>query len=158
MGQYYLDHDMGRKIDADEAIRIVTECQKAGLVTQPASSQNPGGMCNCCGDCCGVLRSLKHHPKPAEMVFSNHFAELNAEECTGCEACVDICQMDAAVMTDDGIAKIDIDRCIGCGLCVTACPAEAVKLTLKAESELRVPAANTFEQMMRMAEKRGITF
>jgi ferredoxin len=25
--------------------------QAAGLVTQPATTQNPGGMCNCCGLC-----------------------------------------------------------------------------------------------------------
>ncbi len=54
MGQYYLDHNMGRKVDADEALRIVADAQAAGLVTQPATTQNPGGMCNCCGDCCGV--------------------------------------------------------------------------------------------------------
>lgn len=47
MGQYYLDRDMGRKIDPEEAIAILSKCQEAGLVTQPATSQNPSGMCNC---------------------------------------------------------------------------------------------------------------
>lgn len=157
MGQYYIDHDMGRKIDSEEAIRIVAEAQKAGLVTQPGTSQNPGGMCNCCGDCCGFLRSLNKHPKPAEMVFSNHYAELDTAECNGCEACSDICQMDAVKMTDDGKAEIDLDRCIGCGLCVTACPTETMRLTPKPEEERRIPPATGLEQMKLMAEKRGLS-
>jgi ferredoxin len=157
MGQYYIDHDMGRQIDADEAIRIVTEAQKLGCVTQPGTSQNPGGMCSCCGDCCGFLRSLNNHPKPAEMVFSNHFAEIAADACTGCEACVEICQMKAVEMTDDDIAEINLDRCIGCGLCVTACPTEAAQLTPKPESQRRTPPPTGLEQAKMMAKKRGLS-
>jgi len=67
MGRYYLDRDMGREVEADEAIWILTEAQEAGLVTQQATARNPGGMCNCCGDCCGVLSSLNRHPKPEPL-------------------------------------------------------------------------------------------
>ena len=156
MGQYYLDHDMGRRIDADEAIRILTEAQNAGLVTQPATSQNPGGMCNCCGDCCGVLQALNKHPRPAEIVFSNHYAEVDQDACTGCEVCADRCQMGALKMNDDALAQLDAYRCIGCGLCVTTCPAEALRLVPKSAEKLRTPPSNTAEQMMLMAQKRGI--
>jgi ferredoxin len=158
MAQYYLDHDMGRRVDSDEAIRILKEAQEAGLVTQPATSQNPGGMCNCCGDCCGVLRSLNNHPKPAEVVFSNHYTEVDEDECTGCETCLERCQMGALKMNDADIVEVDLNRCIGCGLCVTTCPTEAMRLVPKAEDQLRVPPANTREQMMFMAKKRGMEF
>ncbi len=156
MGQYYLDHDMGCRIDADEAIRILTESPKAGLVTQVGTSRDPSGMCNCCGDCCGFLRSLNDQPNPAEMVFSNHYAEIDVDACTGCEACVEICQMHALQMTDDR-AEIDLDRCIGCGLCVTTCPAEALRLVSKPEGKRRTPPANVIEQMQAMARKRGLS-
>jgi len=158
MGQYYLEHGMGRQVDVDEAIRILTEAQEAGLVTQPASSQNPGGMCTCCGDCCGVLSSLNKHPKPAEVVFSNYYVALDQEACVGCEACPDRCQMGALEMNFDGVVEINLDRCIGCGLCVTICPEEALQLVLKPEEKRRTPPVNTFEQMMYMAKKRGIAF
>jgi len=158
MAQYYLDHDMGRRVDSDEAIRILTEAQEAGLVTQPATSQNPGGMCNCCGDCCGVLISLNRHPKPAEVVFSNHYAEVDPDECTGCEACLERCQMGALMMNDDDIVEVNLDRCIGCGLCVPTCPVEAMRLIPKPEDQRRIPPATTFDQMMTMAQKRGISF
>lgn len=156
MGQYYLDRGMGRSISLDEAVDILTKCRAAGLVTQPATSQNPAGMCNCCGDCCGVLRALNKHPRPAEIVFSNHFAVVEKEHCTGCETCVDRCQMNAFSMDDDGIAVVNQSRCIGCGLCVTTCPEQALKLVSKSEAECRTPPATMTEQMMLMAHKRGL--
>lgn len=156
MGQYYLDRGMGRKISLEEAVDILDNCREAGLVTQPATSQNPAGMCNCCGDCCGVLRALNKHPKPAELVFSNHYAAVEIEDCTGCETCLERCQMEALGLNADGLVIVDEDRCIGCGLCVTTCPTEALKLVPKSEAELRTPPSNNVEQMMRMAQKRGL--
>jgi Pyruvate/2-oxoacid:ferredoxin oxidoreductase delta subunit len=158
MGQYYLDHGMGRRIDVEEAIQILTEAQEAGLVTQPGTSQNPGGMCTCCGDCCGVLTSLNRHPKPAEIVFSNHYAAVDQEACVGCEACLDRCQMGALTMNEKSVVQINLDRCIGCGLCVTSCPEEAMRLVPKPDNERRTPPASAREQMMLMAQKRGIPF
>jgi Fe-S-cluster-containing hydrogenase component 2 len=64
--------------------------------------------------------------------------------------------MNALSMNDDGLATVNRDRCIGCGLCVTTCPTEAIKLVSKSDMELRTPPANMAEQMMRMAQKRGI--
>jgi len=51
MGQYYLDKNMGRVVSLEKGIEILKTCREAGLVTQPATAQNPSGMCNCCGDC-----------------------------------------------------------------------------------------------------------
>ncbi|MCP4138077.1 MAG: 4Fe-4S dicluster domain-containing protein [bacterium] len=156
MAQYYIDNNMGRQVDADEAIAIVKKAQEAGLVTQPATSQNPSGMCNCCGDCCAVLASTKIHPKPAELVFSNHFAVVDPDCCISCENCLDPCPMDAISMNDDAIAAINYDRCIGCGVCVLSCSSDAISLSLKPEEKRRVPPKNSAEQMMNMAKDRGL--
>ncbi|NNL42025.1 MAG: 4Fe-4S binding protein, partial [Desulfobacterales bacterium] len=131
-GRYYVDNGMGRYISKEEAKKIVIKNEKAGLVMQPFNSQKMGGMCSCCGDCCGMLSSLKKQPVPSASVQSNYFALVDAEECTGCETCIDRCQMEAIDIIDD-IAKINLDRCIGCGLCVTTCPDEALSLTKKPE-------------------------
>jgi electron transport complex protein RnfB len=156
MGQYYLDRNMGREISLEEGINILARCREAGLVTQPATSQNPSGMCNCCGDCCGVLKALNKHPRPAELVFSNHMAMVEGDECTGCEICLERCQMNALRINADEVAEVNKDRCIGCGLCVTMCPTEAIRLTAKPETECHVPPENSAAQMMLMAQKRGI--
>ena len=156
MGQYYLDHNMGRQVDTEEALAILQQAQEAGLVTQPATATNPGGMCNCCGDCCGVLATLNRQPKPAELVFSNHYAVLDRDECVGCEVCLDRCQMGALTMDDEDLAVLNTDRCIGCGLCVTTCPGGALTLAAKTPDQQRIPPSGTAEQMMLMAQKRGL--
>ncbi len=153
--EFYIENGMAKAITQDEALAILDECEKAGLVNQPANMINPGGMCNCCGDCCGVLRSLRQQPRPAEMVLNNFRAVVDEELCTGCEICIERCQMDALSLNQDDISVVDKDRCIGCGLCVSTCPTEAIKLQLKPEAELLDPPSSGQEMMIKMAEKRG---
>lgn len=156
MGQYYLDKGMGRNITLDQAIEVLKECREKGLVTQPATAQNPSGMCNCCGDCCGVLGAVKKHPEPATLVFSNHVAAIAQADCIGCELCLERCQMDALGLDAQGAMAVAAHRCIGCGLCVTVCPVEAITLMDKPEKELQVPPAGMGDQMIQMAKSRGL--
>ena len=152
--QYYVDNHMGRFIDKEEAKELVKKNEAAGLVMQPFNSQHVGGMCSCCGDCCGILRSLKKQPVPAAAVKSNYYAEVAAENCIGCGECIDRCQMDAVTLEDD-LAHIDLNRCIGCGLCVTTCPTEAMRLVKKAADQLYEPPASGMETYIRIAQERG---
>ncbi len=156
MGQYYLDKNMGREISIDEAVGILKKCREEGLVTQPATSQNPTGMCNCCGDCCGVLVAINKHPEPASIVFSNHIVHIANEDCTGCALCLERCQIDALQLDEDGMINISRNRCIGCGLCVTTCPAGTLELLEKADEKRRIPPASMGEQMLGMAKSRGL--
>jgi len=153
--RYYIELGMGRQVTVEEALAILDRCEEAGLVSQPYNVINPGGMCNCCGDCCGVLRVIKKYPRPIEMVVSNYYAVVDADECTGCETCLDRCQMEAISIGEDDVAKVNLDRCIGCGLCVTTCPAEALRLELKPEDQRYTPPANGQELIEEMAKKRG---
>ena len=153
MAKFYIDNAIGRQVDADEAIRIVTDAQKLGMVTQPAAAQNPAALCNCCSDCCIVLRGLKLSDKPAEHVTSNYQSSIEASLCVGCEACLDSCPMNAITMKDD-IAVVNLDRCIGCGLCVSACASAAIRLLPKENQPYIAPGL--LEQMQQMAKARGL--
>ncbi|MCS3924024.1 4Fe-4S binding protein [Methanosalsum natronophilum] len=55
-------------------------------------------------------------------------AIVDAEECTGCELCVDVCPVEAISMNDDELAVIDADTCNDCGDCVDECPVEAISM------------------------------
>jgi Na+-translocating ferredoxin:NAD+ oxidoreductase RNF subunit RnfB len=90
------------------------------------------------------------------MVFSNHYAVVDADTCSGCETCIERCQMGALSMNADGLAEINPDRCIGCGLCVPTCPVGALNLAAKPEDQRRTPPATTAEQMKFMARGRGL--
>ena len=48
-------------------------------------------------------------------------AVINADNCTGCEACLEICPVDAIIKIQQPLqswCEIDLDRCVGCQLCV----------------------------------------
>jgi electron transport complex protein RnfB len=75
-------------------------------------------------------------------------AVIDADHCTGCRACIEVCPVDCiAVVTPDpatpglqGWCEIDWDRCIGCRLCIRlprkkasaytmlVCPWEAIEM------------------------------
>ncbi len=93
-------------------------------------------------------------PSPAEAVQSNYYAEVDAEECAGCETCLDRCQMEAIAMVDE-IAQVDLNRCIGCGLCVTTCDTEAMQFVKKPATEQYLPPKSGGATYMRIAQERG---
>jgi len=130
--QFYIDNGLGRSISKEEFIEILRRNEEAGLVLQPGNAQRPEFICSCCGCCCGILSNLKMFPNPAELIHSNYYAQVNPELCTGCETCLERCQMDALKIVD-GVSTVDLKRCIGCGNCVPTCPSEAVTLQRKEE-------------------------
>ncbi len=144
----------GRLVTRQEANEVIASAEKNGLVLQPGNTLNPGNICMCCGCCCGVLRSIKCHPKPASQVSSNYYAKLDTGKCTGCGVCVSRCQMEALTLVD-GKASLNLDRCIGCGLCVTTCPAKALVLLRKPKREIPSIPANNVALAIRMGRTRG---
>ena len=144
---------IARYITKDEALDILQKAQDAGLVIQPENSQRPEAICCCCGDCCVLLQMLKKHPRPAELYETNYYVELIPESCTGCEECVEICQLDAREMVD-GVAVVDLDRCIGCGNCVVVCEYDATRLVKKEEEKILAKDKDALNMKM-LSDKVG---
>lgn len=135
----YIEFNKGRQISKYEALEILRKNEEDGLVFQPSNTQVAEYICSCCGCCCGMLALQKALPQPLNHWASNYFAEVDPDICSGCETCVDACQVTAMKFNEDeGISYVDLDRCIGCGNCVPTCPDEAIKL-LKKESEIAPP-------------------
>ena len=155
-GDYFVHNGMGRYVTSDEAKAIVKKnLEGAPLVVQMANTLKGGGFCMCCGDCCGMLRSLKMQPNPAEMAKCNYQAVINSDGCNGCEVCIDRCQMEA-ISIQNGVAVIDPNRCIGCGNCVMVCPIpETLHLEKKQAERMYTPPENFAKTYMEIARERG---
>lgn len=152
--RFYVDNGMGRYVTKEEAKAIARKNEAAALVMQPFNAQYTGGMCSCCGDCCGILGSLKKQESPAAAVKSNYYAEVDGDGCTGCEACLNRCQMEAIDIVEEK-AVITLNRCIGCGLCVSTCPTSAMRLVKKSEDRQYIPPETGMETYIRIAQERG---
>lgn len=152
----YENRRVGRSITQEEALKIVKKSIQSGLVPQPSNSQKPINICLCCSCCCQVLKNIKDLEEPSKVVSSNFHAKVDADVCIGCQACEEICPMEAVSMTDEAIARVEKNRCIGCGLCVNACEFDAMSLRDKDQSEQMVPPANLIETYMAIAKEKGL--
>ena len=125
----------GRPISKEQALEIAAKGEEEGLVLQPGNEQEAEFICSCCGDCCGILKTAKAMPRPAEFVVTNYYAQVKVDLCNGCGGCLERCQMDA-IRLENNIAAINRDRCIGCGLCVSTCAVEAIQLVKKPKEQV----------------------
>lgn len=139
------EFNKGKKISKSEALDILRTNEADGLVFQPSNTQHAEFICSCCGCCCGQLISQKSHAHPLEIWESSYFVEVDADLCTGCEDCVEACQVNAMTFDEDaGVSAVDLNRCIGCGNCVPVCPVEAIALQKKVSEN--VPPKDYDEQ------------
>jgi electron transport complex protein RnfB len=151
---YYVRNRIAREIDEQEALDILKEADKAGLVLQPSNAQKIVNICCCCGCCCQVLKGFKRHPRPATLVSTPFMASLDPATCKGCGTCVERCQMEALRLDNDK-AVLDVDRCIGCGLCVSTCPTGSLTLVRKPDPEQKEIPRNMTEALLNLSRVRG---
>lgn len=150
---FYLENGLGRRINQQQALDVLSLADDSGLVLQVSNSQKAAYICCCCGDCCAVLRNIKRHPQPARIASSPFQAQIDTEICDACATCEDRCQMGAVLV--NGTASIDKNRCIGCGLCVTTCPNDAIFLVRKPADEQVVIPESYAASLIHLGQTRG---
>lgn len=127
-----LKFSKGREVSRDEALGIIRENQREGLVLQAYNVQHPEVICSCCGCCCGMLGVQKMLPNPKIFSTSSYRAVIDPAKCIGCRLCDKKCQVNALYF-DKKKKKVRVKdkRCIGCGNCVPVCRAGALTLVKK---------------------------
>ena len=154
IGMANIDRGIGRIITKEEALEILEQAEREGLVLQAGNSQRPASLCTCCGCCCNLLYNEKKFDAPAQFFGSNYYAQVDQELCTGCGVCETRCQMDAVDIVDN-ISNINLDRCIGCGVCVTTCLTDSLHLVRKPESEQKDVPRTFRDTMVHLLKVRG---
>ena len=54
--------------------------------------------------------------------------ELDAEACTGCGRCVEVCPHQVVALHGRATRIEDLDACMECGACATNCPTQAIRV------------------------------
>lgn len=125
-----LEAGRSRRIDYEEAMRILRDCEEHGLVHNVSNcNENIQTLCNCCSCSCGVLKYI-HRGKTNAGGPSRFIVAFEVGKCVLCEECLDVCPM-SNISIEDGSLKIEFDHCIGCGQCVSHCPDGALYMELR---------------------------
>jgi ferredoxin len=141
----------------DEAAATLKRAADAGLVHSVSNSQEGlwylWYICNCCTCSCGILRGMSQLGIANVVASSSFVNQVDADQCTGCEACLEYCQFDALTMEGD-VMMVDGVRCVGCGVCVPHC--DALAMTLVQREGVEPPPVTEEEWMHIRAKYRGL--
>ena len=155
MAQMALASNVGRQITRDEAMLIIEQNQKDGLVLQPSNTKTAEFICSCCGCCCGMLTLHKTLPKPLNFWATNFYAVVNKNTCEGCGSCEESCQVGAVKVSEkENHSAVNIERCLGCGVCVANCPNGSIAL-MKKPIEVMPPQTREELNDLIMDKKKG---
>jgi len=150
---YLIRHGFGRPATKEELLAKLDEAESMGLVHTTDNVQNkPVFICNCCGCCCHLLRSINEANDYSIISPSRYIAQSDEDACSSCGVCEERCQV-KAITIDDGPSRIDQARCIGCGACVAECPSEAI--TLVPRDAAPEPPKNIKELFTRLVQEKG---
>ncbi len=121
-----------RSVTKEEAMKIMREVEKAGLVHKAFHNgsnigKEENSICNCCKDCCDTFTLWRNGASP--MVNSTmYLSVIDPSLCSSCGICADRCPVDAISIGNDNCAVREEKYCIGCGVCARFCPSGAISL------------------------------
>lgn len=124
-----IDRNRWRAIGVDEALDILEQTHRAGLVHH-AFRQSDGAVnlvCSCCSCCCEFLGSLTHLTYRDALTASAYVAAHDSAACLQCGICISRCPFGAfSRESEQEPVAHDAARCFGCGLCVGTCSSGAI--------------------------------
>lgn len=97
---YYVRTGRGHYVSKEEALHILENTEKAGLVHcafQVEGKDYTTFICNCCGCACAGLRQI-NRLDANPMSHSNFRAQINNDKCVACGECVTICPVNAVTL------------------------------------------------------------
>jgi len=122
----------GRNISKEEAIEILSEVQERGAVHSVIHEKDDSNLpveaiCNCCWDCCGILKPYNMGAVPL-MYNASFSAQIKDEAiCKSCGKCAKYCPTTAMRFQDKKV-HYNQNLCIGCGQCALQCSQKNIEM------------------------------
>lgn len=125
--------ETGRSIDKDEALKIIKNARKHGLILSLEHCIRPYqyNICMCCSCCC-VPKQFRYKYGLDVYRTGPYVPQVDKEKCQLCKKCEKKCPVSAISDKNGGIG-INIQECLGCGVCEDTCPNEAIRMVRKRE-------------------------
>ncbi|MFZ1550377.1 MAG: 4Fe-4S binding protein [Anaerolineae bacterium] len=152
---------VAERITNSEAMDILELAKVNGLAqTADNVQRNVGYICNCCGDCCGMMNAIRRFDLRGAIVTSNWISDIDLSHCNGCGRCAKVCPVNAITIEEQQLtnrrkrwAVRNADLCLGCGVCYSACRHGA--LSMNPRPRRVFTPESTFDRMVAMAIERG---
>lgn len=104
----------------------------AAALTSLAARQVPVVLADADVDASNLELLLAPTLREQHAFVSGQVAEINPEQCAGCETCRNTCRFDAIEPPErtepPGACRIDPIACEGCAACFYACPTESIRM------------------------------
>jgi Na+-translocating ferredoxin:NAD+ oxidoreductase subunit B len=127
LAETLIEAGIARKLDLDEALKILADCEAKGLVHNVDNCEDKlRSICNCCTHASILLRTLMRGSTNT-MSASRFMSIVDKSRCTSMGTCVKACPVHA-IEVKEGKAFVDQNKCIGCGQCVSRCASNAIRL------------------------------
>ncbi|MGM0598086.1 MAG: ATP-binding protein [Myxococcota bacterium] len=113
-------------------------------------------ICNCCGCCCEALLAAKRFGMLNPVQTTAFLPEIDAEACTGCRKCLEVCPVDALELSENkekNTVRVNTDLCLGCGVCANNCATGAI--SMKRRPEHIITPIDSVHRTVMMAIERG---
>ncbi len=115
-----------KPITKEQAREVLERADKAGLI----HTINPGGICNCCVDCCYLFRAQRVRQSHPDWPAALSIAVFHRGTCVSCGICTKRCLF-GVFEQNHQVIQYHPERCRGCGLCGECCPAGAIQIVKK---------------------------
>ncbi|HEY88304.1 MAG TPA: 4Fe-4S dicluster domain-containing protein [Thermoflexia bacterium] len=154
-------HGFAREVDVAESLDLLQVAYEHNLIQFGENARTGlNFICNCCGCCCEALIAARRFEE-RRAFRSNFMPEVQADTCTGCGKCVEVCPMEAITLVSAHDAqhphrkkaRVQTDICIGCGVCARVCPTQSIAMQSRPERVLT--PLDTTHRIVLMAIERG---
>lgn len=129
---------IGRKVDLADVTVISGKggTGKTSVVASFFALAQEAAVADCDVDAADLHLVLDPKVRSAWLFSGGKRALIDAERCTGCSVCSEVCRFGAVRAAREGsstVPEVDATTCEGCGVCVDSCSNQAISLNAQAD-------------------------